>query len=79
MQVLQITNEAEILKPTGISTVGSLNRKKYQRSYPRNVKRFSEDIEKSLEYEEGNMFFVCKANGHRYMFEEAIRKQFRMS
>ena len=29
------------------------------------------DIEKSIEYEEGNMFFVCKSNNHRYKFENA--------
>ncbi len=38
--------------------------------------KYSEDIEKSLEYEEGNMFFVCKSNGHRYMFDEASENNF---
>jgi transcription initiation factor TFIIE subunit alpha len=30
----------------------------------------TEEINKSIEYEEGNMFFVCKSN-HRYKFENA--------
>jgi len=29
------------------------------------------EIEKSIEYEVGNMFFVCKSNNHRYTFENA--------
>ena len=28
-------------------------------------------IEKSIRYEEENMFFVCKSNNHRYKFENA--------
>ncbi len=28
-------------------------------------------IEKSIKYEEENMFFVCKSNNHRYKFENA--------
>ncbi len=39
-------------------------------------KKFSEEIEKSLEYEEENMFFACKDNGHRYKFEEASENNF---
>jgi transcription initiation factor TFIIE subunit alpha len=31
----------------------------------------SAEIEKSIEYEEENMFFVCKSNNHRYKFENA--------
>jgi transcription initiation factor TFIIE subunit alpha len=42
--------------------------KKYQ--------KLSEEIEKSLEYEEANMFFACKANGHRYKFENASEHNF---
>jgi transcription initiation factor TFIIE subunit alpha len=38
--------------------------------------KFSEEIEKSLEYEEDNMFFACKANGHRYKFDEASENNF---
>jgi len=30
----------------------------------------SKEIEKSLKYEENNMFFVCKANNHRYIYEK---------
>jgi transcription initiation factor TFIIE subunit alpha len=38
--------------------------------------KFSEEIEKSLEYEEENMFFACKDNGHRYKFDEATENNF---
>jgi transcription initiation factor TFIIE subunit alpha len=38
--------------------------------------KFSAEIEKSLEYEEANMFFACKANGHRYKFEDASENNF---
>ncbi len=31
----------------------------------------SDDIEKSILYEKENMFFACKTNGHRYIFEKA--------
>jgi transcription initiation factor TFIIE subunit alpha len=34
------------------------------------------EIEKSLKYEENNMFFACKANGHRYIFEKASEYNF---
>ena len=36
----------------------------------------SEEIEKSIKYEEENMFFVCKSNNHRYKFENAAKIQF---
>jgi transcription initiation factor TFIIE subunit alpha len=36
----------------------------------------SEEIEKSLKYEEENMFFACKTNGHRYKFEKASELNF---
>ena len=36
----------------------------------------SEEIEKSLKYEEENMFFACKTNGHRYKFEKASEFNF---
>ncbi len=39
--------------------------------------KFSEEIDKSIEYEEKNMFFVCKANGHRYKFEKASVNNFK--
>ncbi|AEG18224.1 transcription factor E [Methanobacterium paludis] len=39
--------------------------------------KFSREIEESLEYEEGNMFFLCRANGHRYNFEEASKNNFK--
>ena len=38
--------------------------------------KFSEDIQRSIEYEEENMFFVCKSNGHRYKFEKASENNF---
>jgi transcription initiation factor TFIIE subunit alpha len=36
----------------------------------------SADIEKSIQYEEENMFFACKTNGHRYKFENASEIKF---
>ena len=36
----------------------------------------SADIEKSIQYEEENMFFACKTNGHRYKFENASEINF---
>ena len=38
--------------------------------------KLSEEIEKSIEYEEANMFFACKSNGHRYKFEKASEHNF---
>jgi len=38
--------------------------------------KFSEEIQRSIEYEEENMFFVCKDNGHRYKFEKASENNF---
>ncbi len=38
--------------------------------------KFSREIEESLEYEEENMFFACKTNGHRYKFEKASEFNF---
>jgi transcription initiation factor TFIIE subunit alpha len=38
--------------------------------------KFSDEIEESLEDEEGSMFFVCRANGHRYEFMEASEYNF---
>lgn len=38
--------------------------------------KFSEEIDRSIEYEEENMFFTCDANGHRYKFEEATENNF---
>ena len=43
--------------------VSDIISKKHQRN--------TEDIEKSIKYEEENMFFACKTNGHRYKFEKA--------
>ena len=40
------------------------------------MKSFRREIEKSLEYEEENMFFLCRANGHRYKFDEATENNF---
>ena len=34
------------------------------------------DIEKSIQYEEENMFFACKTNGHRYKFDNASELNF---
>ena len=39
-------------------------------------KKLTEEIEKSIKYEESNMFFACKANGHRYIFENASEFNF---
>ena len=36
----------------------------------------SANIEKSIQYEEDNMFFACKTNGHRYKFENASEINF---
>ena len=36
----------------------------------------SAEIEKSIKYEEENMFFVCKSNNHRYKFENASDHNF---
>ena len=38
--------------------------------------KISEEIEKDLKNEEQNMFFTCKANGHRYKFEKASENNF---
>jgi transcription initiation factor TFIIE subunit alpha len=38
--------------------------------------KLKEEIEKSIKYEESNMFFACKANGHRYKFENASEFNF---
>jgi len=38
--------------------------------------KISRELNKSLEYEEENMFFVCKTNDHRYNFEEASENNF---
>ncbi len=38
--------------------------------------KISEEIEKKIEYEEENMFFVCKSNNHRYNFENASDNNF---
>jgi transcription initiation factor TFIIE subunit alpha len=42
----------------------------------RKNQRNTEDIEKSIKYEEENMFFACKTNGHRYKFEKASEYNF---
>ena len=34
------------------------------------------EIERSLKYEKDNMFFGCKANGHRYIYENASKYNF---
>jgi transcription initiation factor TFIIE subunit alpha len=36
----------------------------------------STENEKSLKYEENNMFFACKANSHRYILEKASEYNF---
>jgi transcription initiation factor TFIIE subunit alpha len=38
--------------------------------------KISQDLNESLIYEEENMFFICKLNGHRYNFEEASESNF---
>lgn len=39
-------------------------------------KKLTEEIERSIKYEESNMFFACKPNGHRYNFENASEFNF---
>jgi len=39
-------------------------------------KKLAEELEKSIEYEESNMFFACKANCQRYKFENASEINF---
>ena len=34
------------------------------------------EIEKSLKYEKNNMFFACKTNNHRYIYENASKYNF---
>lgn len=34
------------------------------------------EIDKSIEYEESNMFFACKTNNHRYKFDKASEYNF---
>ena len=48
--------------------VSDIISKKHQRN--------TEDIEKSIKYEEENMFFACRTNGHRYKFEKASEFNF---
>jgi transcription initiation factor TFIIE subunit alpha len=36
----------------------------------------SDNIDKSILYEKENMFFACKTNGHRYIFEQASISNF---
>ena len=48
--------------------VSDIISKKHQRN--------TEEIEKSIKYEEENMFFACKTNGHRYKFEKASEFNF---
>jgi transcription initiation factor TFIIE subunit alpha len=36
----------------------------------------TEEIEKSIKYEEENIFFACKTNNHRYKFEKASENNF---
>jgi transcription initiation factor TFIIE subunit alpha len=38
--------------------------------------KISRELNESLEYEEENMFFVCKINDHRYNFDEASENNF---
>ena len=35
------------------------------------------EIEISLKYEKDNMFFACKTNGHRYIYENASKYNFK--
>lgn len=39
--------------------------------------KITQEIEKSIEYEEENMFFICKTNLHRYKFEKASEYNFK--
>ena len=38
--------------------------------------KISKEIEKKIEYEEENMFFMCRSNYHRYKFENASEYNF---
>ncbi len=50
--------------------------KKISEILEKNCEKISRDLNESLEYEEGNMFFVCKSNDHRYNFDEASENNF---
>jgi len=39
--------------------------------------KITEELEKSIEYEQENMFFVCQTNLHRYKFEQASEYNFK--
>lgn len=39
--------------------------------------KYSDEIQKSIEYEEENMFFICKDNKHRYKFDKASEYNFK--
>ena len=45
--------------------------KKLSNMISKKCEKSSAEIEKSIRYEEENMFFACKENGHRYKFEKA--------
>ena len=50
--------------------------KKISEILEKNYEKISRDLNESLEYEEENMFFICKSNDHRYNFEEASENNF---
>jgi transcription initiation factor TFIIE subunit alpha len=52
------------------------DQKKVSEIISEKYEKLSRDIEKSIKYEEENMFFVCKINGHRYKFENASVNNF---
>ncbi len=52
------------------------DQKKVSEIISEKYEKLSQDIERSIKYEEENMFFACKINGHRYKFENASVNNF---
>lgn len=50
--------------------------KKVSEIVERKYEKLTREVKESIEYEEENMFFVCKTNDHRYNFEEASENNF---
>ena len=57
-------------------TYGNLKPEKVYDMITKKYEELAVKIEKSVRYEEENMFFACKANGHRYIFEKASEYNF---
>ena len=52
------------------------NQEKISDIISKKYEKLSEELEKSLKYEENNTFFACKTNGHRYKYEKASEYNF---